>query len=156
LTPLDLGDGYSVAGTVRTNGTAGALESGDLVDWDITVTQTIVENLFTRGDSRIVADMVSSDGTTVWVANPDGVLAFVKGAGFHPFVAQLADFTTAPGGEAGYRSPFGLSLVSPLTSRHQYAVAGTDLPSVPEPSLLSLLGLAAIGGGLRARVRVRR
>ena len=40
LQPRDLGAGFSFAGTLTTDGTVGALDAGNVLAWDIVVTQT--------------------------------------------------------------------------------------------------------------------
>jgi hypothetical protein len=132
LTPLDLGSGVSVTGTVATDGTIGALSAGNFTAWNITVTLTTVD-LFNSSNSRDIfsALTVTADGRAITVANPDGSWAFFKGPLLEPTVAQLADFTdpTVPGGQAAYISPFTSQMLSPLSNDANYMAAHLANPA---------------------------
>lgn len=110
LTPLNLGNGYSISGKVWTDGTTGTLAKKNVKRWGITLTHTTVLNRYTKANTRMVtAAGVNSDGNTLSVAtspagaSDGGVLLFSKKN--NSSWVQLADFSApnTDGGEAGYR-----------------------------------------------------
>ena len=98
---LQLTNGWTVTGTITTDGTTGTLSAANIVDWNLKVVQT-TDMTWTEKDSNdLNISGVSSDGSKIWVAtSPDGVqdggaLYFGRGGfgGTIPTNAILADFT---------------------------------------------------------------
>lgn len=103
LVPLNLGDGVTVSGTLTTDGSTGLLTASNFTGWNITVTQK-QEQVFTRANSRLSSSLVTTDRSTISVANPDGSLAFLQGGRNLFRSLTLADFTgsSGTGGQAGF------------------------------------------------------
>lgn len=139
VTPLDLGDGYTVSGTVTTDGATGALAPADFTAWSLRVTH--VERLATYTPANTAQDVVDigfSGGKLTVATSPDGAsdggrLQFRSPSPFVDLYAQIADFTLSspPGGQAsfawGSASGF-LALGQPNGTSY---VAGTQRPTDP-------------------------
>jgi len=96
LVPLDLGSGYSVAGTISTDGTVGPLRGSNLTNWDIVVTQASDLAVYTPANTANWSTQLTSDGQHLLVpTSPDGVSD--GGAlwlwGGTRIQARVADFT---------------------------------------------------------------
>lgn len=144
LVPLTLDNGTTVRGTIDTDGIVGYLIPGNIVNWDITVTQTTdvvyTDTAYTPAPTEATTVVVtpppevsgvSSNGKRILVQrSPDtanfadgGSLLFRAGNG-EPTWAAVADFTSYTsgwypdsiiGGVGGWVTPFGISLGAPLT-----------------------------------------
>jgi hypothetical protein len=139
VSPLDLGDGYTVSGTVTTDGATGALVRADLTAWNLRVTH--VERLATYTPANTVRDLVGiglSGGTLTVATSPDGTsdggqLQFRLPSPFVDLYAQIADFTLSshPGGQASFAwgsASGSLALGQPNGTSY---VAGTQRPADP-------------------------
>lgn len=159
LAPLEFGNGVTLRGTLRTDGATGVLGLADIVDWNIMVEQ-IAQDVFDKTNSALQANGVglSPDGQTLTVDNPDGLLAFSKGAaGGRLHALQLADFGIDSYfyNQAGYfLGRQGFYTVDLHAPRGPWAITG-DMPisSVPEPSAMRL---ALVMLGIMAVLRVSR
>jgi hypothetical protein len=111
LTPLELGNGLTVSGTVTTNGTIGNLSASNFTAWNITV-QSVNEIVYNKTNSpSAISSLVSvtPDRQKITVAtSPDG---FEDGGTLEFFRRRpdiysvgLANFTSPflPGGQAFY------------------------------------------------------
>lgn len=148
LVPLTFSGGVTLYGTIRTNGRSGLLAPEDVLAWDIFV-DMVTTDVFDSSNSRLAASALglSPDGQLT-VMNPDGYLTFVKGiAGGHLYALQLADFTGAPGGQAGYyQGRIAVTTIGLGASRGPWEVTGdAPITSVPEPGSLALLALSMFG-----------
>lgn len=126
LNYLQLSNGWTVTGTITTDGTVGTLGATNIVDWNLKVVQT-TDMVWTEKDSNdLNISGVSTDGSKVWVTtSPDGVLDggalyFGRGGsgGRIPTNAIVADFTQLSfnmgylGGVAGWQDELaGLNFV---------------------------------------------
>lgn len=145
LVPLAFDNGVTMYGTLRTNGAIGAIRLADIIDWDIMVEQ-VTQDVFDKTNSTLQADLIglSPDGKTLTAENPDGFLAFSKGAvGGRPHALQLADFGTDSYfyNQAVYSmGRQGLYTVDLHAARGPWAISG-DAPifAVPEPSALQIV-----------------
>lgn len=119
LTPIHLGNGYVVTGTIETDGSIGYLTPAKFTKWKITVTQT-TDTVFTeRTTSAANIQQVSSDGKKLTVpTSPDGFtdggfLGFLSPAraGSIPSGALVADFSgvNIAGGVSGWQTPLALN-----------------------------------------------
>jgi hypothetical protein len=155
LAPLDF-NGALLTGSITTNGLSGALDPGDILAWDIYV-DLVTRDVFNPVNSTLFASLLGVDaGGALTVNNPDGYLAFSKGAvGGRPYMLQLADFTdSAPrGGQAGYyQGRLAVHTVPLHARRGPWTVGAEPVGAVPEPTsvLLFAAGAAAMAG-LRRR-----
>lgn len=154
LTPLSFPGGVSLTGTITTDGTSGALSAGNILSWDISVAQTIID-LFDSSNSTVQSSGLglSPNGVDLAVTNPGGYLGFSKGtAGGRPYSVMLADFgdPLPYGGQAGYFQGRLQVLTIPLGARRgPWDVTGSMpvVAAVPLPPGLAALsfGLAALG-----------
>jgi hypothetical protein len=159
LVPLAFDNGVTLRGTVKTDGSTGAIGLADIIDWDIMVDQMTVD-VFDKTNSTLQANLVglSPDRETLTLDNPDGFLAFGKAAvGGRLHALQLADFTSGSYfyNQAGYflgrQGFYTANLRAPLGP---WAISG-DAPifSVPEPPAIRLVLLML---GIMLAVRVSR
>ena len=128
LTQMNLSNGWSVTGTVTTDGSTGYLSAANIVDWNLTIVQT-TDMLWNQGNSdNLNISGVSTDGRKIYVAtSPDGfqdggTLYFrrPRGQGQIPTNAYIADFTSlgdilgyGMGGIAGWQDEIaGLNFVA--------------------------------------------
>lgn len=114
LVPLTLDNGYTVKGTIETDGTAGSLVAANIVNWNIQVTQTTdvvyTNAAFTPGPNEATTVVVtgppevsgvSTNGKRIFVERSpdtanfaDGGSLLFRGPGlYEPNLAQVADFT---------------------------------------------------------------
>jgi len=145
LVPLTLDNGTTVRGTIDTDGIVGYLTPGNIVSWDITVTQTTdvvyTDTAYAPAPTEATTVVVtpppevsgvSSNGKRILVQrSPDtanfadgGSLLFRAAGNGEPTWAAVADFTSYTswwypdsiiGGVGGWVTAFGLSLGAPLT-----------------------------------------
>ena len=145
---MKLSNGWTVSGTITTDGTTGALTAANIVDWSLKVVQT-TDMVWTEKDSNALnISGVSTDGSKVWVmTSPDGVLDggtlfFGRGGtgGRIPTNAVIADFTQLStnlgyvGGIAGWQDEIGglnyVGLNQRNNTRYRAAFAVTGQPNV--------------------------
>lgn len=116
ITPLDLGSGITMTGTITTDGTTGPLLAANILRWDIRV-DSATDRFFNPGNTSPLAfSEVRSDGQRLTVAtSPDGSsdggsLWFYGG---RRYMVQVADFTSgsAIGGQAYYVAGSGFDLL---------------------------------------------
>lgn len=145
LVPLDFGDGLTMTGSITTDGTIGALTGDNLLDWRIVIREVSSFGVFNESNSRVfTADGVSTDGQSIFVANPDGGWAFSRWpVGPDITLIQLADFTdaNAPGGQALFTNPFTYEVLTPLSYDPSYIAATLRVPE-PDALLLAAIGAA--------------
>jgi len=136
LVPVDYPSGATVTGSIRTDGSRGAIGPAQLLDWHLTVRRVedlVYYNDATGSNSQVLpaTSGLSTDGQTLYVARPGGYLGFgvpavppARGRGAVP-----ADFSAAApsGGQAGWFDPFGFAYRPLRFGGHQYAV-GQALP----------------------------
>lgn len=136
LVPVSFPSGTTLSGSITTDGSTGPISPAQIVDWKIVakqVSETVYYRHASGGNSVVLPGSVSfsTDGSTLFVARPDGYLGFGippspprRGAG-----AVLADFSiSAPSaGQAGWFDPFGLQTTSLHFNGSAYPVA-TALP----------------------------
>jgi hypothetical protein len=145
LVPLKLDNGTTVKGTIDTDGIVGYLTPANIVNWDITVTQTTdvvyTDTAYAPAPTEATTVVVtpppevsgvSSNGKRIVVQrSPDtanladgGSLLFRAAGPGEPTWAAVADFTSYTswwypdsviGGVGGWVTAFGLSLGAPLT-----------------------------------------
>lgn len=173
LNGIKLTNGWTVTGTITTDGTVGTVTAANFVDWNLKVTQT-TDMVWTEKDSNnLNISGVSTDGTKVWVmTSPDGfqdggTLYFGRAGGFGaiPTNAVVADFTQLSinlgfvGGIAGWQDEMaGLNYVGlnqKNHARYRAAVAVTGQPNVfrvavpaisPAPLQMTLFGTFTTDG----------
>lgn len=161
LAPLAFSGGAAMHGTITTDGTTGALDPGNILAWDIYV-DLITRDVFDKTNSTLLASKVglSATGLALTVDNPDGYLAFSKGfGGGHPYSLQLADFTTQPGGQAGYlQGRLAVNTIDLGAGTGPWTVTGTDpvTRTVPAPATMLLFGAGMAGLAVTRPKRKRR
>lgn len=130
--PITFASGATVAGTITTDGSTGAIGAAQLVGWHLTMRrhEDIVYYRDATGANSVVLPAstgLSTDGSQLWVARPGGYLGFgvvaappARGRGAVP-----ADFSAGapPRGQAGYYDPFGLEYTSLRFTGSLYPVA---------------------------------
>ena len=111
LTPTTLSNGWTVSGTVTTDGTIGYLAPANITDWNLKIVQT-TDMVWTQANSNdLNISGVSTDGKKLYVAtspdgfNDGGTLYFGRpgGRGQIPTNAYIADFTSL-----GYNLGYGM------------------------------------------------
>lgn len=131
LVPLDMGSGFTMAGSISTDGTIGVLNASHITNWNITAT-SVSDIVFNRSNTSNFSISVSSTGSQLTVStSPDG---FSDGgsiwfrAGTYQQV-QVADFTgsNTSGGQAFYAQGSALGFL-PLNQPNgiQYTAAVID------------------------------
>lgn len=152
LTQTNLSNGWSVTGTVTTDGTAGYFSPNNIVDWNLTIVQT-TDMVWNPGNSdNLNISGVTTDGKKIYVAtSPDGFLdggtlyfRQPRGIGQIPTNAYIADFTSLSynlgygmGGVAGWQDELaGLNFV-PLNQQYntKYAAAVAVQASLKSPTV---------------------
>ena len=132
LVPVDYPSGATLTGSIRTDGSRGAMGPAQLLDWHLTVRR--VEDFVyyhdgTGSNSQVLpaTNGLSTDGQTLYVARPGGYLGFgvpavppARGRGAVP-----ADFSAAAPsrGQAGWFDPFGFDYRPLRFGADQYPVA---------------------------------
>lgn len=136
LLPVVFASGATLSGHITTDGRTGALGPANIVDWQIVakvVNDTVHYKDASGSNSQLLPGSggLSTDGRTLSVARPGGLLAFGvppapprRGA-----AAVLADFTSAApaGGRSGYFDAFG-SQYKPLQFSGSAWPVATALP----------------------------
>jgi len=173
LNGIKLTNGWTVTGTITTDGTVGTLAAANIVDWNLKVAQ-ITDLVWTEKDSNDGnISGVSTDGTRVWVAtSPDGVmdggtLYFGRGGsgGRIPTSAIIADFTQLSvnmgyvGGLAGWQDELGglnyVGLNRKNNTQYRVAMAVAGQPNVfrisvptimPAPLQMTMFGTFTTDG----------
>jgi hypothetical protein len=167
LTQINLSNGWTVTGTVTTDGATGYLSAANIVDWNLTIVQT-TDMVWNQGNSNdLNISGVSTDGKKIYVAtSPDGfldggTLCFGRpgGPGQIPTNAYIADFTSlgynlgyGMGGIAGWKDEIaGLNFVAlnqQYNTKYPAAVAlPTGLvPKAVRPSNVFLINVPIISG----------
>ncbi len=133
VSPLDLGSGFTLSGTISTDGATGVLTGADVTAWSLKVT-SITDIVYTHANTANVSSNVFSDGNQLLVpTSPDGSsdggsLAFYGGRRFQ---VQVADFTGAntQGGQAFYVAGGAFDFL-PLNRPNgtNYVAANVDAP----------------------------
>lgn len=158
LVPAKLDNGYTVTGTLDTDGTLGYLAPANIVKWSITVTQT-TDTVYTdtaytppaNEDTTVVVTAapdttgVSSSGAKLLVQRSPDVFNFADGGSFifrgpgYYMSAIVADFTNYTswyypdsiiGGVGGWTTPLGLNLVGPVTPALCPSLSGRCSPYI--------------------------
>jgi len=117
LLPVVFSNGSTtISGHLTTDGSVGTLGPANVLDWRITATSfddTVYTKTASGANSSVLAGSTgfSSDGQTLSVAQPGGLLAIgvPAGGGRRGAAAVLADFSAAApkGGRAGYYDAYG-------------------------------------------------
>ena len=172
---IKLTNGWTVTGTITTDGAVGTLAAANILDWNLKVVQT-TDMTWTEKDSNdLNISGVSTDGSKVWVAtSPDGfldggTLYFGRGGagGTIPTNAVVADFTQLSmnlgymGGIAGWQDEIAglnyIGLNKKNNTLHRAAVADTGKPNVfritvptisPAPLKMTLFGTLTTDGSI--------
>jgi hypothetical protein len=150
--------------TTRMTGTLTFAEaSGPAVftDWNILIRETLSWT-FNPGNSSVLSDLgLTATGNILTVtpfdadANPGSfVIGGFAGGDLNGVV--LGDFSYDPGGVAGYQSPFGAFLLSPVPLNGSGNFLVGTAAAVPEPASWAMLiaGFAMIGAMRRRRALV--
>lgn len=147
LRPLTLTNGWTVTGTITTDGTVGPLSSANVTAWNLSVVQT-TDLVWTEKDSSAMnISGVSSNGTNLLVAtSPDGVsdggsltVGRNGSMGQIPTNAVVADFTQLSanlgygmGGVAGWQGEIaGLNYIGLNRRPHVQYRAAAAVPGSP-------------------------
>ena len=147
LIPINLSNGWSVSGTVTTDGTTGYLSPANILDWNLKIVQT-TDMVWTQTNSNdLNISGISTDGRKIYVAtSPDGVndggtLYFGRpgGRGQIPTNAYIADFTSlgynlgyGMGGIAGWQDEIaGLNFVGLNQQYNKKYAAGLSMQGRP-------------------------
>lgn len=146
LNGIKLTNGWTVTGTITTDGTVGTLGATNILDWNLKVVQT-TDMVWTEKDSNdLNISGVSTDGGKVFVmTSPDGILDggtlfFGRGGAFGtiPSNAVIADFTQLSmnlgfvGGIAGWQDEIGgLNYVGLNRKNNRQSQAATAVTGQP-------------------------
>lgn len=118
IATIDLGDGYSIGGSITTDGTIGALTGANITRWNVAVESSTNLATYTHLNTNAHLSLVSATSTELRIETfstdgftDGGSLAFRSGLVNQ---ATLADFTSAsnPGGEARYVTGGGIAFDS--------------------------------------------
>lgn len=118
IAPIDLGDGYSIGGSITTDGTIGNLTGANITRWNVAVESSTNLATYTHLNTHANLSLVSATSTDLRIQTfstdgftDGGSLAFRSGLVNQ---ATLADFTSAsnPGGEARYVTGGGIAFDS--------------------------------------------
>lgn len=149
LQHLDLGGGLSLDGTITTDGTVGALNPANILDWSISATQ-IDEYHYTQANTTNLSADVMTDGTSIYLnTSPDGIadggrLAFYRNSDFQARVADFSgDFTS--GGTSMWSGSGGsgfLPLNQPDNSQYTVATGSNGLFSITQLDFGSGISMA--------------
>lgn len=134
LVPVVFPSGATLSGVITTDGSTGAINAAQLLDWHLTVRRDEDTVYFrdVNGSNSVVlpgSGGLSTDGQSLFVARPGGYLGFgvppdppARGRGAVP-----ADFTAAAPrkGQAGYFDPFNVQYVPLHFSGGLYTVGQT-------------------------------
>lgn len=174
LKPLALSNGWTVTGTITTDGTVGPLLPANVTAWNLSVVQTS-DLVWTQTNSNdLNISGVSSDGKSLLVAtSPDGVndggsltVGRRGGVGQIPTNAVVADFTQLStnlgfgmGGIAGWQGEIaGLNYIGLNRRPHVQYRAATAVPGSanvfrinvpvisPAPYLMKMFGTITTDG----------
>ncbi len=153
-----LSNGWTVTGTITSDGTTGTLTAANIVDWNLKVVQT-TDMVWTEKDSNdLNIAGISTDGTKVWVmTSPDGVidggaLYFGRGGvgGGIPTNAIIADFTQLGvnlgyvGGVAGWQDEIaGLNFIGLNQRNNAKFRAGLAVAGKPNVFLINVPTISA-------------
>jgi hypothetical protein len=132
LTPRDLGSGFTLAGSITTDGTLGTLGAANLSAWNLRVTE-IVDTYYTQANTHNVSSALNvTGGALVLPTSPDGSadggsLAFT---GSRRFGVQVADFSGANvvGGQAFYADGAAFDFLPLHQAAGRDYVAASQLP----------------------------
>ena len=173
LNGIKLTNGWSVTGTITTDGAVGTLSAANILDWNLKVVQT-TDMVWTEKDSNdLNISGVSTDGSKVFVmTSPDRIvnkntLYFGQGSalGTIPTNAIVADFTQLStnlgyvGGIAGWQDEIGglnyVGLNRKNNRQSQVATAVTGQPNAfrinvpkisPAPLQMTMFGTFTTDG----------
>lgn len=72
VVPLDLGSGFTLSGTISTDGTTGSLSASNINAWNINV-WSVQDFVFNRSNTVNLSSSVHSDGTNLIIpTSPNG------------------------------------------------------------------------------------
>lgn len=135
VVPLDLGSGFTLSGTISTDGTTGSLSASNINAWNINV-RSVQDFVFNRSNTVNLSSSVHSDGTNLSIPTSpngfsDGGALWFRGGNY--LAVQVANFTgaSAAGGQAYYVHGSAFDIL-PLNQPNNFNyVAATARPGIP-------------------------
>ena len=135
VTPLDLGSGFTLTGTISTDGTVGSLNATNITAWNVTVT-SVQDYVFNRSNTVNLSSSVYSDGGHLSVPTSadgfsDGGALWFRGSNY--LAVQVANFTgpSAAGGQAYYVHGSAFDILPLNQPNNSNYVAATARPGIP-------------------------
>jgi hypothetical protein len=158
-------NGFAVSGTITTDGVIGNLANSDITSWSVTISQAGISETFTSGDGGPIVNILNNLVATASeiyvppaanfaVAN-DFELLSVPPGGMITIIDEIR-WVNSP--QPIYMAQVNFS--APPAWNTAPSVAGTNwviATAVPEPSALTMLGIAAtcLAGVIRRRASRR-
>jgi hypothetical protein len=141
-----LQNGYTVSGTITTNGDTGTTLPGtDITSWDISITKgTTTVVTLTPTDSFNLSNAFDATTTSITVATPFDTVEFVGPASLHEIDLS---WTGLPGGGAVSYMAEDLSNNTNLWNASLFPV-NSPIATVPEPSSAVLASIGAVAAFL--------
>ena len=151
----DLQNGWTLSGTITTDGTTGTIQSSDITSWTWTVTMDGTTHTYQSTDpgAMTVTQALMASNTGLYLS-PLGGLPYIElqDSGHVILQDQLIKDYTEAGPDIGIQTlaaqdgqAFWLRLLDAgFNQTYQFYVAG----GVPEPASLYLLGIGAVCGSV--------
>lgn len=136
LRPLDIGGGYSISGTIKTDGSTGGLTPSNISDWNITVSQ-YEDFVFTDATTtNISLGLTMNQGQILVPTSPDGIASggsmwFYGGTYNQVQVADFEEFNAAGGQSFFAHAGFSAAINLGQPNNSQY-VAATQRAGSPD------------------------
>jgi hypothetical protein len=141
----DLQNGYTVSGTITTNGATGTFLPGtDITSWDISITTgTTTVVTLTPSDSFSISNAFDATTTSISAATPFDTVEFVALS-----IPEIdLSWTGLPGGGAVSYMAIDLSNLTSLWNSSLFP-ANSPIATVPEPSSAVLASIGAVAAFL--------